>query len=402
MHLTTSRSGGAGVAATRLAGAQQNDPRTQVQIQTLKNEDDLEFEFLSQKISAIQSKVLTGYQQAMAKKEFKFVSPLSVSRVNWENIQDYDPDVIQIHNWYNYLDMRDIERLLTHYKVVFSAHDERLLTGGCHITFGCNQYLKGCESCPQVRFGSRVISSSSRRLHQILSESENYSIIAPSNWLSQKFQSATFVNPVSKVNSIPNVVPVEFSNHSFQNQAFNYKFLFVSSPSNMSNKGIFEVLEAMDRLSENHPHVRFQLQIAGLKNLDSRISRSNLEITCLGKLNQVKMQKIYQVSDALIVASKSENSPNVISEAQIQGTIVIANDVGGIPEIVENRLSGLLYKSTADNLSLSLSEFINLTDEERAGIRITARSRALSRHNVSQILDNTYSVYLELLERESK
>lgn len=401
LHLTTSRSGGAGVAALRLARAQQRDLRSEVQLLTSQEGNNLIRGFFDQKRKLIQSKSLTAYQQIMATKEVAFVSPMSVSKLSWQFIQDFSPDVVHLHNWYNFLSLQDINLLLMRYKVVFTAHDERLLTGGCHITLGCDRYLQGCISCPQVRFGSRNISKSATMLHSLLFASKNYSIIAPSKWLTEKFQTAKFINPVCRIESIPNLIPLDLAFESKTSEESCTKFLFVTDSSTSSNKGLPEVLEALDKLSALRPKTRFELQIAGIESFCSPFNRPNLRVYSLGILNEDEMQARYRIVDALIVASKSENSPNVISESQIHGAVAIGHAVGGIPELIIHHETGLLYRTGKDSLLSVLIEYIGISEEKRNVIRRAAWEAAVLRHDPIKVLDETYSVYSELLGRDA-
>lgn len=401
LHLTTSKSGGAGVAAMRLAEAQGRDARMEVRVQSPRDESVSNSEISKREINAIKSKILTGFQQAIVKNEFEFVSPMSVSRLDWKRIEHYGPDIIHIHNWYNFLNLEDINRLLSHNKVVFTAHDERLLTGGCHITFGCGQYEQSCMSCPQVRFVPQVISRSARKSHQTLFFSKNYSIISPSNWLAKKFQIAPFINPLTQIKVIPNIIPYEPKIESTVIQRKNFRFLFVTASATSSNKGLPEVLDAIYRLSQLNVELKFELHIAGVERLSGLTNVPNLEVFCLGFLNEIEMKCQYQESDALIVASKSENSPNVIPEAQFRDVLVIAHNIGGIPETIEDDKSGLLYEPGKRTLLSCLQTFVDFSVEERGEILKSAREAAMLRHDQSWILDQTFNLYLELLKRDS-
>jgi glycosyltransferase involved in cell wall biosynthesis len=401
LHLTTSQSGGAGVAAMRLAEAQGLDARMEVRVHTSRDESVSNPETRKREINAIKSKILTGFQQTITKNEIEFVSPKSVSRLDWKQIQDYGPDIIHIHNWYNFLNLEDINRLLSRYKVVFTAHDERLLTGGCHITFGCGRYEDGCMSCPQVRFIPQVISHSASKSHQILSDSKNYSLITPSHWLAKKFQIATFINPLAQVAVIPNMIPYEPKTELTIIPRTSFSFLFVTASANSSNKGLPEVLAAMYQLAQLNPELKFELRIAGVNKLNGLTSVRNLKVICLGFLNELEMEDQYRKSDALIVASKSENSPNVIPEAQISYAFVIAHSIGGIPEIIEDGVNGLLYESGKATLLSSLQTFVNLPVEKKGKILKSAREAAMLRHDPSRIIDLTFNLYSELLKRDS-
>lgn len=54
--------------------------------------------------------------------------------------------------------------------------------------------------------------------------------------------------------------------------------------------------------------------------------------------------KIYADIDILVMTSEFENCPMVILEAQAFGIPCIAPNVGGIPEIIENGVGGILYE----------------------------------------------------------
>lgn len=403
LHLTTSLSGGAGVATSRLAEAQRHDSRTTVRILTPREQDPPNG-LDSPKVRKvdIKSKVLTALQQVVARKAIHFVSPMSASRLDWTYIESFNPDVIHIHNWYNLLSLSDMSKLLEDHKVVFTAHDERLLTGGCHITFGCVQYLESCSKCPQVRFGTGLISRSADTLHQLLLKSSRYSIIAPSQWLLEKFEAASFLNQTTKVQVIPNIIPLDPEINLSEAIDPVIKFLFVTASSISSNKGLADVVDAIAQLSAIKTELKFELEIAGVKSLRVETNLPNFRLKCLGILNETKMKEAYSRTHALIVASKSENSPNVIPEAQLQGVIVIARAVGGIPEIIQDRENGFLYGQNEESLLSMLIKFVEVPELEKIRIKRQARRNAIERHNIAGILEENLNVYRELIGRDKR
>lgn len=403
MHLTTSLSGGAGVATWRLAKAQRHDSRTTVRILTPKEQDPPNsFGPLKVKGIGIKSKMLTALQQIVAKQEIHFVSPISASRLDWSYIKSFDPDIIHIHNWYNLLALKDMTKFLENYKVVFTAHDERLLTGGCHITFGCGQYTQNCPNCPQVKFGTGLISRSAEISHNFLSKSKSYSIIAPSLWLSEKFESASFINPATQIKTIPNIIPLDQEPNHTKSKDQVLKFLFVTASSASSNKGLNEVVAVIKQLSAIKSDLKIDLEIAGVKSLHAEKTLPNFTFKCLGILSEAQMKAVYSRSDVLIVASKSENSPNVIPEAQLQDVLVIARAVGGIPEIIQNGENGFLYGSIEESLLSSLIKLVELPEIEKIRIKDKARRNAIEKHDTTRILEETLSVYRELIGRDRK
>jgi glycosyltransferase involved in cell wall biosynthesis len=57
-----------------------------------------------------------------------------------------------------------------------------------------------------------------------------------------------------------------------------------------------------------------------------------------------KMPEIYKNADIVVVPSLYENCPSVVLEAMSSGKIVIASNVGGIPEIIQHGKNGLLFE----------------------------------------------------------
>ncbi len=55
-----------------------------------------------------------------------------------------------------------------------------------------------------------------------------------------------------------------------------------------------------------------------------------------------------QAADGVILSSKSEALPLSLLEAALAGLILVATNVGGIPEIIENNIDGFLFESGND------------------------------------------------------
>lgn len=90
------------------------------------------------------------------------------------------------------------------------------------------------------------------------------------------------------------------------------------------------------------------------------------------------MDEVYQDSDALICASKSESYPNVISEALAHRIVVISTPVAGVPEIIADGENGYLcggYK--AQDIK---EKILSYADDIRTG-------------KIKRILDNVDSTY---------
>jgi glycosyltransferase involved in cell wall biosynthesis len=61
-----------------------------------------------------------------------------------------------------------------------------------------------------------------------------------------------------------------------------------------------------------------------------------------GHVTENEVTEILSETDLLVVPSITDNSPSVIKEGQRSGCLVLATDVGGIKEIIENERNGIL------------------------------------------------------------
>ena len=96
--------------------------------------------------------------------------------------------------------------------------------------------------------------------------------------------------------------------------------------------------------------VEFDLTIVGagpLLETLSDLSRSlNLDdcIHFIGAQRQEVVIKLLKESDSFVLSSRSEGLPVVCMEAMAMGTLLIASRINGIPELVENKVNGLLVE----------------------------------------------------------
>ena len=107
-----------------------------------------------------------------------------------------------------------------------------------------------------------------------------------------------------------------------------------------------------------------------LNDLKSLVLKYNLEQYMIFFDKTNKPEKFYQISDAFIMSSSYEPFGQTILEAMSTGLPIIAFKSDGInvrtatEEIVENAVNGLLCEYSTDELTKSIDNFINLSEEK--------------------------------------
>jgi len=115
-----------------------------------------------------------------------------------------------------------------------------------------------------------------------------------------------------------------------------------------AEKGHIHLIKALASLRRNHPEYDASLVIVGdgpEQHLLTRAARSlgvSERLTLAGHVGDPRAY--YLAADVLALPSLMEGSPNVLLEAMTAGIPIVATRVGGVPEMIENEVNGLLVE----------------------------------------------------------
>ena len=108
------------------------------------------------------------------------------------------------------------------------------------------------------------------------------------------------------------------------------------------------------------------------------------------------MQSILGSVDMLVHPSRVDATPYVIIEALAAGLPVVASNVYGIPELVQDGVSGILVpEGDASALAGSVAKLAE-NPELRKRIAVAARQRYEARFTIEESVKKTMTVYDEL------
>lgn len=168
------------------------------------------------------------------------------------------------------------------------------------------------------------------------------------------------------------------------------------------NKGYEYLLEAFGNLARTDLARTVLARDVPLVIIGEGEERPHLEKTAIEKALTEKIFFLGQIHDAskylkaldiFALTSIKEGLPYVLLEAGLAGLPVVASDVGGISEIVEDKKTGILTKprdvtAVADSLSLLLGNA-----HLRQSLGISLQASITQNFPVEKMLENTIEIY---------
>ncbi len=135
-------------------------------------------------------------------------------------------------------------------------------------------------------------------------------------------------------------------------------------------KGLQYLVDSI-RILKEQMDIEVELTLCGMgpetQNLKNRVSVLGIEgsVHFRGFIGHgVQLDLIFAENDIFVLPSLSEGIPKVLLEAMAKGLPVIATNVGGIPDIIENHKNGLLVPSaSAESLAQAVIELIDDKDK---------------------------------------
>lgn len=165
-------------------------------------------------------------------------------------------------------------------------------------------------------------------------------------------------------------------------------------------KGIENLLRTLKEIKKNNVH----LTIVGDGNQTSEYLEMATQYGILDNVTFVGfipfgegLFSIIRKHDVFILPSLSEGLPQVILEAMACGILVLASNIGGIPQIVKNKINGFTFdpKSEAELIEIILSLKNNKFDNTKMCKEALKTAREYSCESQATILRNNINIYLD-------
>jgi glycosyltransferase involved in cell wall biosynthesis len=160
-----------------------------------------------------------------------------------------------------------------------------------------------------------------------------------------------------------------------------------------ARKGAQLLLQAIPHILQHHTDAEFFFAGRVNEELRGLVDAAPAQVKFLGVVPHAELVSLYQSASVVVVPSLWDNSPNVIYEGMACGKPVVAARVGGIPELVDDDVTGLLVPPRdVDELVSAINDVLN--DESlQESMGKMGREKAAHEYSLEKIVNRTMVFY---------
>jgi glycosyltransferase involved in cell wall biosynthesis len=168
-------------------------------------------------------------------------------------------------------------------------------------------------------------------------------------------------------------------------------------------KGLLLLIESLNLLRGTIPD--FLALIVGqgedLQNLNSMVNKYGLNrnVKFCGRVSKTELSELSTVADVFVLPSTSEGHSVALLEAMASGLPIVASDIEGNKESVQDGVNGLLFKKASrEELAEKLANV--LTDQNlKQSMSIKSSETYLKKFSTKTQIDNYLKIYSSLLKK---
>ena len=312
-------------------------------------------------------------------------------------------DIIHFH-WINGLVSIDQINKINK-PIVWTLRDMWPFTGGCHISLGCDHYLKNCGNCPQLNSKIEYDLSYLIFNKKLKNFSENITLVGISNWIS-KCAKESRIFKQNRIETISNNVNTNLFKPL--NKEYARGFLKVEQNKKIILLGA-EVLEepwkGFNKFAESIKFLMCEnLHFLFFGNINiQNIEKLNISYTSLGKISTIEeISIIYSAADVFVAPSIYDSFGKTLVESMSCETLVVCFNATGPKDIVEHKITG--YKAVpynSEDLANGINWVLNLDKNEYFKLARFARERAINLFDSINIANKYNLLYNDILKSNS-
>ncbi|MFH0907094.1 MAG: glycosyltransferase [bacterium] len=317
------------------------------------------------------------------------------------------PDIAHLHNIFSHLSPSIIFALKKHnIPIVMTLHDYKLFCPNYQffsqdkICFDCieKKNYKSCLSKKCIKnsfFQSMAGYLEGKWQKDFLKIVDKIDMfLAPSLFMKKK--ALMWGIPSEKIVHLPNFINKEPQTNTYGENKY---FLYFGRLS--SEKGVKFLIKAFLKISIQLPD--WKLTIVGdgpeKEKLEELVGH-NKQIEFLGHKNGKELKEIAKGAYLIITPSVwPENFPYSILEGLVLGKMVIGAKIGGIPELIKHKKTGLLFKPNNQNDLIEKIFWAVENSIEVSKIAEAGQNQVLSKYSPEKYYNKIIKTYNEILKK---
>jgi len=319
-------------------------------------------------------------------------------------------DILNLHWVEDFLSTMSLHNIFSLGKpVVWTLHDQRPFTGGCHYSAGCLGYEDFCLTCPQLSDDPYNLPHAMLADKVDLFKEAFLTIATPSRWLAESVRrSRLFRN--TRIEIIPNSVETDifspvgkaFSKRNAGIEPDVTTIMFGACDAKENRKGFKGLLNAIDYCLADERFRslvdRKKVMIISVGEADTAIKGLNIPLMAKGYIDSDdEMAAAFNMADIFVLPSLEDNLPNTMLEAMACGTPIISFKVGGMPDvIVDNENGKLVERGDERSLGKAILELL-FDPEKREKLGKNASRLMRERFNLGDQARSYRDLYEDLL-----
>lgn len=309
-------------------------------------------------------------------------------------IDDFQPDIINLHNVGTILSHKDIMKLGMEYPIIWTMHD-------CYavkpFVYRFKDYYGKINTI--YRFDESMVDQFER--NQLIKSNSNIQFVTPSKWLRDSIQDE--INGNKKVHVIPNGISEnewfpqnrEICRKDLNLDQNDFYCLFITNKIFYERKNIRVLLEALE-IVDDLPIIALALgkKDKSYDDYSQKIKFFNPDF------NSDTINKLFAAADVFIIPSLIDNLPNVVLESLFCGIPVIGADTGGIPEMVIPGKTGWLFDPrNPKELAKLISEIFD-NKEEIKELSKHCLSLSLEKFTAEKQVDSYVKLFMDTIAND--
>jgi glycosyltransferase involved in cell wall biosynthesis len=172
------------------------------------------------------------------------------------------------------------------------------------------------------------------------------------------------------------------------------------------NKGSLELLRSVPRVAASFSNVEYVIAGGRHNSIDEQtleraltVGNTREHVRLLGHVPWQQLAEWYRRATVFVMPSRYETFGISVIEAMAFGVPVVAANVGGLPEIVEDGVTGILVPAKDPDAMAEAVIHLLRDPALRRRLGRAARERVLSDYRIERVVEQTLKVYERVLQK---